>query len=92
MLRFKSPCLVYSIENCVHFHDKIQFNGEDSDSSFRDQLEPEYSSHEERRENESEAEEESNSLLANLGTHDRFLIDALLCRLRGNFFEKSSIR
>ena len=86
MLRFKSPCLVYSIENCVHFHDKIQFNGEDSDSSFRDQLEPEYSSHEERRENESEAEEESNSLLANLGTHDRFLIDALLCRLRGNFF------
>lgn len=58
----------------------IQFNGEDENSSFRDQLEPEYSSSEERTENQGE-EEESNYFLANLGTHDRlstFVTDALL--------------
>ena len=67
----------------VYFLDEIHFNGEDADSSFRDQLEQEYYSSRE------EQEEESSSLLANLGTHDRlsaFVIDALLCRLRWNFF------
>ena len=47
-------------------------------------MEPEHSSSEERKENQGE-EEESNSLLANLGTHGRlsaFLINGRLKRLR----------
>ena len=92
LLRFESPCIVY----CVYFRDEIQFNGELTDSSFRGQLEPEYSSCEERRENQYHEEEERNSLLANLGAHDllpAFVIDiSLLCQLTWNFLEESSVR
>ena len=55
LLQVSLPCLY-----CVYFRDEIQFNGEDADSSFRGKLEPEYLLSEERRENQSEEEEESN--------------------------------
>ena len=57
LLQVLLPCLYR-----VYFLDEIHFNGEDADSSFRDQLEQEYYSLSE------EEEEESSSLLANLGT------------------------
>ena len=53
-----SPCLIYVVYT-MYFRDAIQLNGEDTVSSFRDQLEPEYSSSEERTENQGEEEEES---------------------------------
>ena len=75
-LQVSSRCLY-----CVYFSEEIQFNGEDTDSSFRDQMEPEHSSSEERKENQGEEaeEEKSNPLLANLGTHGRLSAFVIKC-------------